>query len=126
MTAPAKAAPMREDVTQADRDAAAAFCGRPHFRNGTDYDHNPLVQAFARHRTSTALALAQPAAVDGEGLDAAADEYLAEYVMTTEGNDYVPTEWERELIEDALHGFIAEHFAALAPAAIASGREGAE
>ena len=40
-------------------------------------------------------------------LDDAADAYAAEYVMTTEGNDYIPTEWERELIVDALHGFLA-------------------
>lgn len=33
------------------------------------------------------------------------DEYIQEYVFTTEGNDYVPTDWERELIADALAGW---------------------
>lgn len=47
-------------------------------------------------------------------LDAEAEAYAADYVMTTEGADYEPTDWERRLIVDALHGFLAE-CAALAP-----------
>ena len=43
-----------------------------------------------------------------EDADEAASAYAAEYAMSTEGADYVPTDWERELIEDALHGFLAE------------------
>ena len=41
-------------------------------------------------------------------LDALASAYAAEYVMSTEGADYEPTAFERALIEDALHGFLAE------------------
>jgi hypothetical protein len=47
-----------------------------------------------------------------KNIDQQADDYAAEYLMTTEGNDYVPTDWERELIVDALHGFIAGYWPA--------------
>lgn len=45
-------------------------------------------------------------------IDQQADAYAAEYVMTTEGSDYEPTQRERELIADALHGFIAGYWTA--------------
>ncbi|WP_147420669.1 hypothetical protein [Sphingomonas sp. PP-CC-1A-547] len=52
-------------------------------------------------------ALPAPGEVD---VDQLASAFVADYVMSTEGNDYVPTEWEGELIADALHGFIADHW----------------
>ena len=63
-----------------------------------------------------ALAGAPPAPTDaGEVIDP--DETVAgfvdEYVMTTEGSDYEPTEWERKLIIDALHGWISEYWFAV-------------
>jgi hypothetical protein len=45
-----------------------------------------------------------------DDIDAQASAYAAEYIMTTEGADYEPTEFERDLIEDALHGFIAGYW----------------
>ena len=109
------------EVTQADRDAAAAFCGRPHFRNGTDYDHNPLVQAFARHRTSTALPLAQPAAVEVGELQrhVASLRALSRFLIGNDIDMRLPDDVDFDPADTA------DILAALAPAAIASGREGA-
>lgn len=36
------------------------------------------------------------------------ESYIEEYVLSTEGADYEPTEFERELIRDALQGFVVE------------------
>lgn len=36
------------------------------------------------------------------------ETYIDEYVLSTEGADYEPTEFERELIRDALQGFVVE------------------
>lgn len=58
----------------------------------------------------------------GEGLErvawiaaeqAALDDYLEHYVLSTEGADYEPTEGERHLIDDALQGWLCEHDALL-------------
>lgn len=38
----------------------------------------------------------------------ALEEYVADYVMSTEGADYEPTEHERDLIHDALQGWLTE------------------
>lgn len=50
-------------------------------------------------------------------IEIAAEEYVNEYVMSTDGNDYVPTEWERELISDALAGWLSEQPALSIPVA---------
>lgn len=42
-------------------------------------------------------------------------EYVREYEFRGDGGDYTPTEGERLLIEDALHGFLADHEAGLQP-----------
>ncbi len=38
----------------------------------------------------------------------ATDDYVADYVCSTDGADYTPTDFERALVEDALNGFNAE------------------
>lgn len=108
-------------VTQADRDAAAEYTRlvgwSPNdiaaIRTGAR-DAMPSVQAFARHRLAPA-----PASSVGEGIEdrrraevaaeqAAVEGYIADYVLSTEGPDYEPTDFERELIGDALQGWLAD------------------
>lgn len=114
-------------VIQADRDAAWPFrpegygpLDKPSWDAGV-YDGCRHIQAFARHRTSSALPLAHPAAPQGEDSKESArivrwiDQAIerAKRHGNTEGVWLFASQWQ--VVR-----------AALAPAAIASGREGAE
>ncbi len=66
-----------------------------------------------------------PAPRQGDAFDpnASVSGYVADYVMTTEGSDYVPTEHERALIEDAMHGWLSEHWPQRLSATLKAGGE---
>ncbi len=81
----------------------------------TKDDYRRSVAAFKAdyHRRAASLIASQEREIERlKGVAAqeqgALESYIADYVMSTEGADYVPTDWERELIEDALCGWESE------------------
>ncbi|MDR6126687.1 hypothetical protein QE361_001930 [Sphingomonas sp. SORGH_AS802] len=117
-------------MTPTTTDAAEARAREVLAQAFLDFRHPHPARHIAQGRELTAdqpiyiaamLSFATAEATSGAGereadLDAAADAYAADYVMSTEGADYEPTEWERRLIVDALHGFLAECAASRPPA----------
>jgi hypothetical protein len=71
----------------------------------TPVSDKPEGEALDRLESSDDLAVRR-AIVAAE--QAAFESYLSEYVLSTEGPDYEPTEWERSLIEDAIQGYLVE------------------
>ncbi len=75
-------------------------------------------------RKAAKISLAALASAPAGMMDTAASAYAAEYVMSTEGSDYEPTDWERQLIEDALHGFLSERSLARPQSAVVPAGDG--
>lgn len=74
---------------------------------GTNIPSHVALNLIALAATPPVPATSEPVGVCPDKL---ADDYADKYVMTTDGLDYQPGDWERELIVDALHGFIADHW----------------
>lgn len=86
---------------------------------GTDENGYALATEALERTLADLSTLSADAIRQGEGLDYKVAAFVADYEFRGDDGDFTPNDWTKTIIEDAIHGFLAEHLPAT-PASHAS------